>query len=298
MGSKYTTFKTIERIPKKNIEKFFNLLENSNLSIALLDENLKACFFNLSYSRLVKVDQKSILGKDTYEINKNKVTCHAKFQPYYQVETKVVLQGYMKELERNHTLDLVFTYKLYEPKKHYIHTHISFRKIFLGSKLYILIVSTKLDENVQFNPFNSRKKKKKKKKKKRRLQVKALSEKNNTSTNLVVHHKQSLQRVSNPNENKNFYQNYKLQKLPQIDHNKKKQLSNKTQSESIITLSGCSNSDDSYETFDNNNFNVTNSFFLIELQKEVQEQNENEFLENILPSSEVIDQIFSNYEKN
>ncbi|KAJ3431444.1 hypothetical protein M0812_03126 [Anaeramoeba flamelloides] len=266
MGSKFTTFKTIERIPKKNIEKFFNLVENSNLSIALLDENLKACFFNLSYSKLVNVDQKTILGKDTYEINKNKVTCHAKFQPYYQVETKVVLQGYMKELEKNHTLDLVFTYKLYEPKKHYIHTHISFRKIFLGSKL--------------------------------RLQIKALREKNNTSTNLVVHHKQSLQRVSNPNENKNFYQNYKLQKLPQIDHNKKKQLSNKTQSESIITLSGCSNSDDSYETFDNNNLNVTNSFFLIELQKEVQKQNENDFLENILPSSEVIDQIFSNYEKN
>ncbi|KAJ3439652.1 transcription initiation factor tfiid subunit [Anaeramoeba flamelloides] len=178
MGTKVSSFKTLLKIPKKNSKKFYNLIENSNLAIVILDSNFVINFRNDRYYSLLKLDRSPlILNKTPHEISKSKKTIYAPYQSFYDMKTIKVLNKVFKEIDQSNTCEVIFTYKILKPEVHYIHTRVTMRNIKIGNKLSTMCSIVRLVENPLYlikdhykgngdqNLIKSKKKKKKKKKK-------------------------------------------------------------------------------------------------------------------------------------
>ncbi|KAJ6255308.1 hypothetical protein M0813_11523 [Anaeramoeba flamelloides] len=273
MGTKPSSYKTLQRISSKNKNKFYQVLENTNLAVAMWDNNMQVSYLNRPYCNLLQLPTcTKIVGKTTKQITKSLQSIHAPYQPYYQQTVNDVLENVFEEILTNNTTEIIFTNCLFKPEFHYIHTKVSFRRIQIGKDLSILITAMKLQENPLINPFLIKNKKTNKKSKKNKNN--SLSDSDEASD--VNSQTENLEK----NENEKHLNKNTKTKI------KKNFLNNYNSNTNFLNNNNNNN---------NKNKNGMNSFVII--QNESSKSSESD-LENILPSTEKIDEIFEKYEKS
>ncbi|KAJ3439650.1 hypothetical protein M0812_15686 [Anaeramoeba flamelloides] len=273
MGTKPSSYKTLQRISSKNKNKFYQVLENTNLAVAMWDNNMQVSYLNRPYCNLLQLPTcTKIVGKTTKQITKSMRSIHAPYQPYYQQTVNDVLENVFEEILTNNTTEIIFTNCLFKPEFHYIHTKVSFRRIQIGKDLSILITAMKLQENPLINPFLIKNKKTNKKSKKNKNN--SLSDSDEASD--VNSQTENLEK----NENEKHLNKNTKTKI------KKNFLNNCNSNTNFLNNNNNNN---------NKNKNGMNSFVII--QNESSKSSESD-LENILPSTEKIDEIFEKYEKS
>ncbi|KAJ6246715.1 hypothetical protein M0813_01965 [Anaeramoeba flamelloides] len=274
MGAKPSSYKTLQRISRKNKAKFYHVLENTNLAIAMWDNNMQVSFLNKPYCDLLQLPTCSkIVGKTTKEITKSLQSIHAPYQPYYRQTVNNVLENVFDEILSNNTTEIIFTNCLFKPEFHYIHTKVSFRRIQIGKELLILITAMKLQENPLINPFLIKKKKSKKKSKRNK-------------ENALIDSAE-VKDVSTQTENFEKNENEKY-----LNNNTKEQIKKNLLN---ICTNNTNNMNNNNNNSNSNNKSGVNLFFVI--RNETSKTSEYG-LENILPSTEIIDGIFEKYEKS
>ncbi|KAJ6250170.1 hypothetical protein M0813_16225 [Anaeramoeba flamelloides] len=168
MGLKFSSFKTIEKIPKKNIKKFSKLLNNTSVCAGIWDDKAVVRFINEPYCKMLQLpSNKTVLNKTIDEIKLSDQSVYHPYQPFYQAQVLDLLNQVNTEVKINYTCELVFTYQLYKPTFHYLHVKANMKRIKIDHQVFTLIWCVPLKDRPKINPFLIKDKKKMKKKKKK-----------------------------------------------------------------------------------------------------------------------------------
>ncbi|KAJ3431490.1 hypothetical protein M0812_20402 [Anaeramoeba flamelloides] len=143
MGIKHSSNKTLIRIPKRNKKRFLDLIENTNVAVALFDHNFQVVLYNPVSQKLLGMSKEQIssnLGKTPLQNNKKGGRgVLTPFQPHYKQNTLTVFRGILQETLKFNSAQAILTHRHNKQKDHFFKFLNSFKKIRIGTETFILV---------------------------------------------------------------------------------------------------------------------------------------------------------------
>ncbi|KAJ6246067.1 hypothetical protein M0813_19827 [Anaeramoeba flamelloides] len=320
MGLKFTTFKTIDQIPKKNVKKFLKFLNKTNIAVCVWDDNAILRFINRAYYDLLGVPtDQSLLNKTTKEIKESQNSIYAPYQPFYKKNVLELLQEVNNEVIKNHTTEIIFSYQHHKPHLYQTLHKISLKRIKIGGQLLTLIWCIKLRDTPLKNPLllkdkeevvdvvdeemekKEKNKNKNKNKKEKENKSKNKKEKENKSKNKKKKKKKKKKKIWSKKKRKNKKIKTLTQKTNKKNKNQKNHKSGIYFKEDSPVSSYLREGLDTRRKKLNMNYNNKQkeniNYRFIVVNNNDSKSSESD-LENILPPKKIIDQIFNDYESS
>ncbi|KAJ3426062.1 hypothetical protein M0812_28510 [Anaeramoeba flamelloides] len=112
MGIKYSSYKRKEIVKKKNIKEFYNLIENSNHGIVMMNEKYEICLYNPEIRRLCGLSPKEITSNvGNSPVKNNKPGGQGLlnlYQPQYKISAFMLIKAIIEEVNKNYTAKTIF----------------------------------------------------------------------------------------------------------------------------------------------------------------------------------------------
>ncbi|KAJ3426063.1 hypothetical protein M0812_28511 [Anaeramoeba flamelloides] len=112
MGIKYSSYKRKEIVKKKNIKEFYNLIENSNHGIVMMNEKNQICLYNPEIRRLCGLSPKEITSNvGNSPVKNNKPGGQGLlnlYQPQYKISAFMLIKAIIEEVNKNYTAKTIF----------------------------------------------------------------------------------------------------------------------------------------------------------------------------------------------
>ncbi|KAJ3432097.1 hypothetical protein M0812_21027 [Anaeramoeba flamelloides] len=142
MGMKYSSYKRKEVIRIKNIKDFYNLLENSNHGLILLNEQGQVLRYNPFMYKLCSISEdeaKANIGNSPVNNNKpgGKGILNL-YQPQYNESAPKLIEAVNQEVEKNNTTETFYLLKNKKNPEHIFFAKTYLRKIQIGKENFIL----------------------------------------------------------------------------------------------------------------------------------------------------------------
>ncbi|KAJ3446345.1 hypothetical protein M0812_08883 [Anaeramoeba flamelloides] len=158
MGNKSFKSRSPLTVHSRNSKKFFQMVDNSKLCLALLDLDFRIKFLNRPYCDFLQISNtKTIFNKTQKELLECKEPVLAPYQPYYNKETLKVIVAILKELLKDSTITSIATYQVFKPKIHYVNAQLKIRKIKIGTDWFFLFFAIPIRCTPKINPFRTKK---------------------------------------------------------------------------------------------------------------------------------------------
>ncbi|KAJ3426060.1 hypothetical protein M0812_28508 [Anaeramoeba flamelloides] len=185
MGIHYSSYKSLIIVKKKNIKEFYNLIENSNHGINVMDENYKVVRYNpflYQLCGLTRPEMKLIVGNSPISNNKpGGQGILVAYQPHFTRTAGAMVKEIIVEINKNYTTETVFLLQNKKNPENIFFAKSYIRRVQVGKQTLTLASFFPIKETPFIDPLHSeneetikkiKSKKSKKSKKKNKINTK------------------------------------------------------------------------------------------------------------------------------
>ncbi|KAJ6237028.1 hypothetical protein M0813_03435 [Anaeramoeba flamelloides] len=159
MGIKYSSYKRKEIVKKKKIKEFYNLIENSNHGITMMNEKNQICLYNPVMCRLCGLSPKEITSNvGNSPVKNNKPGGQGilnLYQPQYKISAFMLIKAIIEEVNKNYTAKTVFLLQNKKNPENIFFGQSYLRRIQIGKQILTLISFFPIKDTPLIDPFHS-----------------------------------------------------------------------------------------------------------------------------------------------
>ncbi|KAJ6237027.1 DNAj heat shock n-terminal domain-containing protein [Anaeramoeba flamelloides] len=159
MGIKYSSYKRKEFVKKKNINEFYNLIENSNHGIVMLNEKYEICLYNPEIRRLCGLSPKEItsnVGNSPVKNNKpGGQGLLSLYQPQYKISAFMLIKAIIIEINKSYTAKTIFLLQNKKNPENIFFGQSYLRRIQIEKQTLILVSFFPIKDTPFIDPYHS-----------------------------------------------------------------------------------------------------------------------------------------------